>query len=256
MKQLVILSLAAAVCTAVAAQPAPESVPKPDPDLRVVREVRALGEGDAPRLLQVQRGFFGISTLDMTRDLLDHFGVDTDGGVMVSSVSKDGPAERAGIQVGDILVEVDGEEIGSPWDTAIVIGRLEPGSEVYAKIYRNGRPQTLEVTVGESERGQLAVNWALAPHLKYSGAPGVYQYRFKTGPDDEDLVVFDTEAMRQAAEQLHERLKSPEFKARIEAFSERNSELEVRLQEMERRLEEMGERLAAALAELRELSAD
>lgn len=235
----------------------PEAQPAPEVDAhrKVVREI-VIDRGDGPRLLKVQRGYFGISTLDMTSDLLRHFDVDSDAGVLIASVADDGPADVAGIRVGDVLVEVDGESIESQVDTAMVIGRLEPGTTVYAKVFRDGRQQTLEVKVGESERGQLPINWVVEPMHEYAGAPGVYQYRFKTGPGDEEVMVFNTEPMREAAERLHERFNSPEFRARIEAFSARNSELEVRLQDMEKRLEEMGERLTEALAQLQRQALD
>lgn len=247
------LLLAGLVAGVAWAQPDPHPDPRPAPEVdthhKIVREI-VIDQGDGPHLLKVQRGYFGISTLDMTSELLSHFDVDAEGGVMISSVAAGGPADDARFRVGDVLVEVDGEAIDSQVDTAMVIGRLEPGTKVYAKVFRSGQPQTLEVTVGESERGQFPINWAVDPMDSVRAAPGMYSYQFKTGPGEEEVMVFNTEPMRKAAEQLHERLNSPEFRARIEAFSARNSELEVRLQEMERRLEEMGERLAEALERL------
>lgn len=244
---LLTTTLAAA---AVSAQPQPDPTPEVESDARVVREV-VVERDHHPWLVKVRRGFFGISTLDMTTELLHHFEVDAEGGVMVSAVSEGGPADQAGLEVGDILVEIDGEAIESQVDAAMVIGRIEPGTEVYATVVRNGQPQTLEVTVGGHDRSQLPLNRVADAPGAFAVGPGMYKYRFKTGPDDEEVLVFDTESMREAAEQLHERLNSPELRARIEAFSARNSELEVRLQEMERRLEEMGARLAEALTELR-----
>ncbi len=256
-KKLRVSCLAAAfVAAAISAQTEPPPAPEAAPRVEVIRDVMVIDQGSAPHMLTVQRGYFGISTLDLTSELLQYFGVDASGGVLVSSVAEDGPAARAGISVGDILVEVDGEPIESRFDASVVIGRLEPESQVYAKVYRNGRAQTLEVEVGERERGQVPLNWVVERHQDVKVHPGAYEYRFRLGQDGEEVVVLNTDHLQEAAERMRERFDSPEYRARFEAFRDRNSELEVRLQELEERLAEMGERLAEALQQIQRKNGD
>ena len=250
------LATAALVAGAASAQTEPPVAPESSPRVEVIRDVMVIDKNNAPHLLKVQRGYFGISTLDLTSELLEHFGVDAGGGVLVSSVAADGPAAQAGISVGDILVEVDGEPIESRFDASVVIGRLEPESQIYAKVYRKGRAQTLEVEVGERERGQVPLNWVMQRSEDVKVHPGAYEYRFRLGQDGEEVVILNTDHLQEAADRMRERFDSPEYRARFEAFRDRNSELEVRLQEMEERLAEMGARLAEALQQIQRQNED
>ncbi len=245
-----LFTLSALLAVASAAQ----AQPKAAPEHKVIREI-IIADGEGPHLLTVQRGFLGVSMSDLTSDLLEHFEVDADAGVMISSLVEDGPAERAGIQVGDILVEIDGESIGSQGQVALHVGRMDPGSEIQVAVVRDRQPLTLTVEVGERERGQVPVNWFSNVDIDIGEVPQpghVYRYKFSTGPGEEDEIVLNGAPLMEVIEQMRERVEAPEFQERIEFFRSHNTELESRLQEMEQRLADMGVRLAEALSKLTE----
>jgi membrane-associated protease RseP (regulator of RpoE activity) len=90
----------------------------------------------------------GISTTELTKQLADYFGVTGAKGVLVTSVSEDGPAAKAGVKAGDVITAVDGETVDSSGDISRVINRKKEG-DVALTIIRNKSQQTIRVTPGE-----------------------------------------------------------------------------------------------------------
>ena len=76
----------------------------------------------------------------------------TGGGVRVASVAPDSPADRAGLRVGDVLVEIDGRMIGHLPDLMITLRSLSPGDHIAATVVRGDNPTTLAVTLGSQNR--------------------------------------------------------------------------------------------------------
>jgi S1-C subfamily serine protease len=74
-----------------------------------------------------------------------------DGGAEVTSVVEDSAAERAGLQVGDVLVGVDGESVDGPWDVTEKILAAQPGDRVDLEIMRQGSRESLSAELGERE---------------------------------------------------------------------------------------------------------
>jgi len=87
-------------------------------------------------------GFLGVRTQELTDDLRDSYDFRGDG-VLVSSVSPGSPAERAGIQDGDIITQVDDHSVDSPESLANRVRSRGAGSEVSITVWRNGRSRTL-----------------------------------------------------------------------------------------------------------------
>ena len=87
----------------------------------------------------------GVSTVALTKQLADYFGIADGRGVLVTNVSEDGPAAKAGIKAGDVITAVDGEAIDSPGDISRVIGRKKEG-DVSLTVIRNKSQQTFRVT--------------------------------------------------------------------------------------------------------------
>jgi len=90
----------------------------------------------------------GVSTMELTKQLADYFGITDGRGVLVTAVVEDGPAAKAGIKAGDVITAVDGEAIDSPGDIARVIGKKKEG-EVTLTVVRNKTQQTFRVTPQE-----------------------------------------------------------------------------------------------------------
>lgn len=90
----------------------------------------------------------GVSTMQLTEQLADYFGVTGGKGVLVTAVTDDGPAAKAGVKAGDVITAVDGEAIDSPGDISRVINRKKEG-DVTLTLIRNKSQQTIRVTPKE-----------------------------------------------------------------------------------------------------------
>jgi len=96
----------------------------------------------------VTRGWLGIEPQDITPDLARAFRLDKPGGVIVAGVMRDGPAGRAGLRVGDIIMAIDGQPVTDTSGVLRQIAALAPGKPVALEVVRNGKPARLEVEVG------------------------------------------------------------------------------------------------------------
>ena len=100
---------------------------------------------------EVTRGWFGIEPQEVTPEIAQALALDG-GGVLIRSLAKDGPAGRAGIHVRDIITEINGKPTR---DTPVLLSRiaeLAPGSLIKVKVWREGKPVDVEVTVGKRPR--------------------------------------------------------------------------------------------------------
>ena len=103
--------------------------------------------GDLTFMLDNSRRI-GVSTMELTKQLADYFGITGGKGVLVTAVTEDGPAARAGVRAGDVITAVDGEAIDSPGDVTRVINRKKEG-DVTLTVVRNKTQQTIHVTPRE-----------------------------------------------------------------------------------------------------------
>ena len=90
----------------------------------------------------------GVSTMQLTKQLADYFGIAGGKGVLVTSVTDDGPAAKAGVRAGDVITAVDGEAVDSPGDISRVVNRKKDG-DITLTIIRNKSQQTIRVTPTE-----------------------------------------------------------------------------------------------------------
>jgi serine protease Do len=104
-------------------------------------------EGDLTFLLSNSRRI-GVSTMSLNKQLSDYFGIADGKGVLVTSVTEDGPAAKAGVKAGDVITAVDGEAVDSPGDVSRVINRKKEGN-VTLTVIRNKSQQTFSVTPTE-----------------------------------------------------------------------------------------------------------
>jgi len=96
----------------------------------------------------VIRGWLGISMQDMTQELADSFNLDNTAGALIASVLKDGPADRAGIKPGDIMVTIEGESIHNTSELLNKVAALPPGKTVSVEIKRSGQQKNVQIKVG------------------------------------------------------------------------------------------------------------
>ncbi len=103
--------------------------------------------GDLTFMLSNSRRI-GVSTMQLTKQLADYFGIASGRGVLVTAVTEDGPAAKAGVKAGDVITAIDGEEIDSPGDVSRVITSKKEG-DVTLTVIRNKSQQTIRVTPRE-----------------------------------------------------------------------------------------------------------
>ena len=89
-----------------------------------------------------------MSTMELTKQLADYFGITGGKGALVTAVTVDGPAAKAGVRAGDVITAIDGEAVDSPGDISRVINRNKDG-DVTLTIIRNKAQQTIRVTPRE-----------------------------------------------------------------------------------------------------------
>ncbi|MDH5480033.1 MAG: Do family serine endopeptidase [Nitrosomonas sp.] len=96
----------------------------------------------------VIRGWLGVSMQDMTQELAESFGLKTTTGALISSVLREGPADRAGIKPGDILIAVEGDAVQNSSDLLNLVAALSPGDTVAVTVIRDGVEKKLNVRAG------------------------------------------------------------------------------------------------------------
>ena len=87
----------------------------------------------------------GVSTMELTKQLADYFGIAGGKGVLVTAVTDNGPAAKAGVRAGDVITAIDGETVDSPGDISRVVNRKKEG-DVALTVVRNKSQQTIHVT--------------------------------------------------------------------------------------------------------------
>ena len=96
----------------------------------------------------VVRGWLGVTIQNVDRTLAESFGLDRPQGALVAQVGDDSPAEAAGIEPGDIIVNVDGSDIEVSADLPHVVGLIAPDTKVNMVVIRDGEPTRLRVRIG------------------------------------------------------------------------------------------------------------
>ncbi|MDP9195056.1 MAG: PDZ domain-containing protein [Acidobacteriota bacterium] len=152
-----------------------------------------------------KRAYLGVSLVDLTDELREHFGAPKDAGLLVSSVEDGSPAAKAGIRAGDIIVGIDGKDVLSSRDLRGGLREKKDGDTVRVEVLRGRARQTLVTSVVEREGRRLFL-----PGHTFEG--------------------------------LGRELAGPEWKARIESLGDCGS-LQTRIKELETRLKDLEKKL-------------
>ena len=97
---------------------------------------------------KIERGFLGAAIQDLTKELAKSFGYDGRDGVLVSDVSRGGPAEKAGLKSGDIVIHFNGRTMNHARKLRNMVAETQPDSTVDVEIFRDGKRQTVPVKIG------------------------------------------------------------------------------------------------------------
>jgi serine protease Do len=97
---------------------------------------------------KVDRGWLGVVIQDVDKDLALSFGLRKPQGALIAQMERNGPADKSGLEVGDIILNFNGNKINTSSDLPYVVGPTRAGSTVPVEIMRKGKKKTLDVTVG------------------------------------------------------------------------------------------------------------
>src|SRR5687767_5028129 len=150
-----------------------------------------------------KRAFLGVSLVDLTPELREHYGGDKNAGILVGSVEEGGPADKAGVRIGDIIVSLDGKELASSFQIRRALKDKKEGDSVRIEVLRGRARQTLVASVVERE--------------------GANMFRLR---DLEGLQV----------------LRGPEWRGRMAALPN-CTELQSKLKELEAKMKELDKKL-------------
>ncbi|GGX90723.1 Do family serine endopeptidase [Massilia dura] len=97
----------------------------------------------------VVRGWIGVESQEITPELAQSFGLQRDSGAIIAGVVRNGPADKAGMKPGDILVSVDGKAVRDTNEMLNLIAQLQPGGKATMRVLRKNRESELAITVGK-----------------------------------------------------------------------------------------------------------
>src|SRR4051812_45970239 len=104
----------------------------------------------------VQRGRIGVGIQELSQPLAESFGLQSPTGALVGSVDKSGPAAKAGVQPGDVILAMNGKPIERSSELPPRVADLKPGSKASLELWRNGAKKQVELTVGELKPEKVA----------------------------------------------------------------------------------------------------
>jgi serine protease Do len=103
---------------------------------------------------RTKRGWLGVNIQTVTDEIAESLGLDKAKGALVARVTEKGPAEKSGIQSGDVIVRFDGKEVGDMRRLPRLVAETPVGKAVKVEVWRKGRAVTLDVMLGELEENE------------------------------------------------------------------------------------------------------
>ncbi len=132
---------------------------------RVVEQLRVSG--------RVTRGRIGVVIDQVTKEVAESIGLGKPMGALVRSVEAGGPAEKAGVEAGDIITKVEGRTVDRSGDLPRIVGGMKPGSKASLQVFRRGTYKDLNVTVVEFDQETAAPDVGSGRHTEAAADPDV-----------------------------------------------------------------------------------
>jgi len=98
---------------------------------------------------EIERGFLGVGLAPVSDDIADSLGLSRDRGEIVQNVQDDSAADRAGLMPGDIITQINGQEVNSDQTVIFLIANLQPGDTAEIEVLREGQPVMVTATLGK-----------------------------------------------------------------------------------------------------------
>ena len=121
-----------------------------------------------------QRKYIGVSLQELNPELAEYFGADEGTGLLVTKVTKDSPAAKAGLKVGDVIVTAEGKKVNQATELSNIIQEKEKGEVVKFQIIRDKKKRTIEVKVAEDEAEGVKFSWE-SNRQHFDGARELYE---------------------------------------------------------------------------------
>jgi serine protease Do len=125
---------------------------------------------------KIVRGWMGVSIQTITNEIQNKMGLKDTNGALVGSVAEDGPAEKAGIETGDVITSFDGKPVNETSELPLIVASTPIGKNVKVEIIRKGEKKTLDIKVGE-----LKDDEEQSSHATGEGATNGSKLGFKAG---------------------------------------------------------------------------
>ncbi len=196
--------------------------------------------------------YMGVSLTSLTNQLREYFGVEKNEGVLVNSVEKDSPAERAGLKAGDVLLAVDGRKVTDASEVHELIQDLKTGDKANLTVVRNKTEMKMPVELAERDASDVlseafreatpnvpdAPDAPEAPDVTTPSKPRFYFY------DRGDNHSFNSEEFQKQMDELREQLKSvrkevwnsEDFKKQMEQLKEELKNLDLNVKDLEKKV--------------------
>src|SRR5579872_3323325 len=156
----------------------------------------------------VSRGWIGVQIQPVTQDIADSLGMKKAEGALVAEPQKDGPAAKAGVESGDVITEVNGENVKDARELARTIGGMAPGAAVKLNVLHKGQDKVVNLTLGQlpntieakadtdNDSGKSASKGTDVPKLGMTVAPA----NSVAGAGKDGVVVTEVDPKSAAAE--------------------------------------------------------
>jgi serine protease Do len=107
---------------------------------------------------RITRGWLGVAIQELTKELAESFGMKGTSGALIAGVEKGGPAEKGGLEAGDVIVQFDGKVVETSNDLPRIVGMTDPGKSVNVDVLRKGGKKTLRIKVGEMPSEEIEIS--------------------------------------------------------------------------------------------------
>ena len=134
-----------------------------------------------------EKGYLGVKLQELTPSMAKALQMDDESGVMINEIVDDSPAEKAGLEDGDVILEFNGKTISDNGDLTKAVRATSPGEEVKVVVLRNGKTKSIKIEVGKNESRNVFFmsgdGDSHAPHFEHFGE-GDHKVMIMSGDDD------------------------------------------------------------------------